>query len=319
MTINISDLTGVAEPLKKLISVVSAGIGTIYRPRAIRKDAAAHADAVRVVADAASYTQVATARGAAQAELERIRVLAEGDPEIIERARFRLLAREVEGQLNVEAIAECALARLPENVSDQPVADDWRRKFFGEAENICDQDLQLLWGKVLAGEVTSPGSYSLRTLEVLKHISRMEAEYFRQACNLAFGDGNIFLPGNDLNEVLRPYGLTYDVILSLREAGLMHSGDNLHSRFRSEQSAKLITNNGVYVQLSGPSLAHMDLPVLAFTIAGRELQNLIDPCPSDAYLSAIATFLRARGVVVKKGSLTTPEPGVTVYSFEQDL
>ena len=169
--LKIKDLAGISEPIKKLIGVVSAGIGSIYRPRSIRNDADAKAYEIRTIAAAEADATVIKKSGQAKAELEHIRILIEADPEILNRTKMRVQSREIEGQVNIETVAEHAFAILPDKVSEQPVATEWRRKFFLEAENICDADLQLLWGKVLAGEITSPGSYSLRTLEILKHLS----------------------------------------------------------------------------------------------------------------------------------------------------
>jgi hypothetical protein len=318
----VKDLAGVSEPTKKLIEVVSRGIGTMYRPRALRNEADAKAYEIRVLAAAEAESAVVKAHGQAQADLERIRSLAAGDPEILERARIRLLSREVEGQLNVEAIAEHALTSLPINVSSQPVADDWRRKFFLEAENICDRDLQLLWGKILAGEVTSPGSYSLRTLEVLKHLLKSEAELFRKACNIAFRDGSILMPGHDVNVALEPYGLPYPELLSLRDAGLLHQADDLIRQFTNPTTPILTTiliNNGILMELSGQALQHVRIPSLPFTRAGQELQNLMGPNPCMPYLKSVATFLRGMGLTVKKATETTSETGQTIRSFVEDF
>lgn len=318
--IDIKDLAGISKPAQKLIEVVSAGIGSVFRPRSMRKEADAQAYGIRVIADAEADANVAKTSGQTRAELERIRILSEANPEILERAKIRLLSREIEGQINIEAIAEQALANLPENVSDQPVSDDWKRKFFLEAENICDTDLQFLWGKVLAGEVTSTGSYSLRTLEVLKHLSKHEAELFRIACNLAFREGWILKPGHDANVILNPYGLDYSGLLSLRDAGLIYESDTLIKQFNDLNSTQsyMFNNNNVLIQLSGAFPPILQLPALPFTRAGMELQNLIEPNPCMPYLQAVAKHLRQMGLTVKKGTQIT-NGSQTVLSFDEDL
>ncbi len=322
MDFDIKDLAGLSEPARKLIEVVSEGIGTLFRPRAMRREADAKAYEIRVLAAAEADANARKVRGRTRVELERINSLAAADPELLERARLRLLSREVEGQVNVEAIAEHALKHLPATVSHQPVTEDWRRKFFQGAENICDQDLQLLWGKVLAGEVSSPGSYSLRTLEILKHLSKAEAEVFRQACNLACRDGWIILPGSDINSVLKPYGITYDDLLSLREAGLIYEGDSLIkdlSVLTDPLAIVVFLNNGVFIQLSGPTLSRQRIPSLPFTRAGRELQNLVEPNPCMPYLQTVAAYFRQRGLTVKKGTSKATDAGQTVMSFDEEF
>ena len=260
------------------------------------------------------------ASGEVTAELERIKILAGDNVGIVERAKIRLLSREVEGQKNIEAIADSALKSLPDSVSDQPVADDWKRKFFLEAEDICDEDLQFLWGKVLAGEVVSPGSYSLRTLEILKNLSKHEAELFRSACNLAFSDGWIMKGTQDTANEFNNYGLSYDDILSLRDAGLIHEGDQLTKNFKDIDTLPSIVfvNNGLTIELSGELPQTLNLPCIVFTRAGMELKNLIENNLCMPYLQSIATLLRQRGITVKKGTIKI-SGSIVFRNFDEDL
>ncbi len=321
MGFDVKDLAGISEPLKKLVQVVSAGMGILYKPRGMRNEADAQSYAIKTLAAARAEAEITKTTGHARAQVASITTLAGENTELIERAKLRLLTREIEGQLNTEAIVEQALLLLPETVSNLPVSEDWRRKFFLEAENICDQDLQLLWGKVLAGEVTSPGSYSLRTLEVLKHLSKEEAELFRQACALAFTDGWILKPGADINKMFDSYGLNYNAMLTLRDAGLLFEGDTLHKdwSFLVNVPTVVLSNNGIYMQISGANLHTQRIPSLTFTRAGRELQNLLEPNPCMPYLQAVAEYFRARGLTLKKGSQEATGSGSFAMSFEEDL
>lgn len=322
--VEIKDLAGISAPLQKFIEVISAGMGVLYRPRAMRNEADAKAHEIIAIAKAEAEAGVIASQGQANAQLQYIKTLAAGEQEILERARMRLIAREIEAQNNVEAIAESALKFLPEKVSDDPVSPDWRRKFFLEAENICDEDMQELWGRVLADEVAKPGSYSLRSLGVLKALSRGEAETFRLACSLACNGGEIFLnESKGPADPLKEYGLHYGALMTLTDAGLLHSPSSVRRQFQhlpDESPNWLIKNNGLYLLISGKSLKTISLPVLAFTAAGRELQQLISPSPCMPYLQDIAGFLRTRHkLTVKRGAETRQEDGSTAITFEEDF
>lgn len=323
MGFEIKDLAGLSAPLQKCIEVISAGVGTLYRPKAMRNEADAKAYEIKAIAEAEAQAGVIASQGQAIAQLEYSKTLAAGEQEIYERARARLIAREVEGQQNVESIAENALKFLPETVSNEPVSPDWRRKFFLEAENVCDEDMQELWGKVLAGEVAKPGSYSLRTLAVLKTLSRDEAETFRLACGLAYDGGEIIIESN--GNPLAKYGLHYGSLMRLTDAGLLHAPSFVHHQFKDMpdvalQAGLLQINNGLYFQLSGASLKRTNIPVLVFTAAGKELQRLIPPNPCLPYLQDTAKFLRARhNLTVKMGVLTEQDDGSTAITFVEDF
>lgn len=326
MVLEVKDIVGLSKPLTKLIEVVSDATGALYRPRAIRAEADARAYETKVL----SHAQAEAAADAKNIEFaaatDRINSMLRDHPEIAERAKRRLLAREIEGQLNVDSIADFAAQALPAAVSEDPVSPDWRRKFFLEAENVCEADLQLLWGKVLAGEIATPGAFGLRTLDTLRQLSRAEAELFRRACAIAMSTGWIALPNLDLNTSLKPFGFTYGDILSLRDAGLLLHGDHIHKDFRSIEPAReptaqmtLLINNGAHIQLSGPAMASLQIPALVFTRAGQELQRLIEPNETPEYLRALGTALRQRGVVAKRGTPVPQGDGISVITFEHDL
>jgi uncharacterized repeat protein (TIGR03899 family) len=333
MSIELNDIAGLSKPLTKLIEVVSGGIGTLYLPTKIRQEAKARADAEQIAALGKIETTNKARDLQLHAELKHIEQLVSDRPDLAERARMRILTREIEGYANLEAVADYAAQELPENVSPNPLDADWRRKFFLEAENVCDTDMQLLWGKILAGEVAAPGTFSLRTLDTLRQLSRAEAEVFQGACALAMADGWIAQPSSDLNTALKPFGLSFETILMLRDSGLLIT-DNAEKQFgfldsvvagavRSADSEKQISvmlkNNGVIIQVSSPT-NRFAIPALLFTKAGRELQRLIADAENPAYLNALGQALRQRGIVAKRGSASpTADPSVSVVTFVQDL
>ena len=324
--LEVKDLAGISQPLTKLIEVVSSAIGTLYKPKNIRAIADARGYEVKVLARAESEAGIETRRLYADALEDRISVLARQNPMLAERARHRLLMREIEGQLNVEEVVEHAALALPAAVSSEPIAIAWRRKFFQEAENVCEADMQALWGKVLAGEIAQPGAFGLRTLETLKQVSRSEAELYRQACGVAMESGWIAMLGDDINTTLKPFGISFDNILALRDAGLLLHGNGIHQGFpmpegvdRPELHREVLTNNGVFIELSGAHLSQSQFPCLLFTKAGRELQRLISVEPNEEYLSAFGTAVRQRGLVAKRGQFIPQSEFSSVLVFETDL
>ncbi|MBB4845407.1 hypothetical protein HNP55_003957 [Paucibacter oligotrophus] len=326
MPFEIKDLAGLSQPVTKLIEVVSSALGTRFRPGNVVRDADARAYEIKAIARAEAEAEEIRRAVKLDALVDRIESATGGDQALAARARQRLLTRELEGQLNVEAIANEAIAALPAAVSNDPVNEDWRRKFFLHAENVCEADMQFLWGKVLAGEIATPGSFSVRTLDVLRNLSKHEAETFRRACTCAMQDGWIALPGHDMNTALVPHGITYTDILTLRDAGLLADGDNLHKNFSAQglvpEPSKLqlvLFNNQTLIQVSGPPLQHLRISSLIFTTAGRELQRLIEPLPNEHYFKALGAYLRTQSLTVKRGIPVVQDGGQTILSFEADL
>ena len=89
--------------------------------------------------------------------------------------------------------------------------------------------MQLLWAKVLAGEIKEPSSYSLRTLDVLRNISKEEAEYFVKIFNDSIKtESEKYVISADHDYLLKN-GINYSDILMLEEIGLINSGSNIHT------------------------------------------------------------------------------------------
>lgn len=74
------------------------------------------------------------------------------------------------------------------NVEPQAIDDDWLNVFERYAEDASSERMQRLWGRVLAGEVRTPGKYGMRTLRFLSEFSQSDALAFSSFCRNSFGD-----------------------------------------------------------------------------------------------------------------------------------
>jgi len=273
--------------IAKLIDVVSKGIGTLYKPRVMRKEADAEAYKIEVLANA-----------------EAKKILIEGDAkiELIQRTKERLYYQELNRQKNIEEIAEKSIKFLDKNVSDEPVDEDWRTRFFSKAQDITGEEMQEIWAKILAGEVSQPRSISLRTLEVVANISKEEAKIFQRACNLASGRGWIWKVGK--TESLNDFGINYGDLLELREAGLIHNGDNLVRIIYviSLIPTEIHIGDEIYTihYLKNPDLKQYRIDQYAFTDAGSELCRLFDAKLSMRYFYDLMNFFKSEGYQLNK-------------------
>lgn len=307
------DVLGFGKASEKLLDLIGKACGTVYRPTAIRKEAAAKAEEIRLLGAAAAEAEANTIRIVGLADAEQ-RLLASGtDIEILDRAKARLVAREVQRQSNIENIVQIALQELPEEVSEDPVKDNWRVRFFNLAEDIADSDMQALWGKILAGEVARPGRYSLRTLEIVRNLSAREAELFQCACGLAFNGGWIaklesldgpFADLRDASADFSEFGLPYKAIFALGAAGLISPLHDLSWDFGDPQIGEdgrqifSSENNGIPAIFRAPPAQHLYVPAVVFTPAGTELMTLIPPALNIEYLRRVAAGLRKRAVPI---------------------
>ena len=289
---DIKDLAGLSAPLTKLVDVLSSGFGTIYRPTGIRREASAQSEATLMIGAAQLEVDVNRARALAEVDASNKLVLNDASVRIEQRVQARLDYREKHKQNNLEAIANSAALHLPEEVSTTAVDEDWKARFFNIAEDVSSDQMQDLWGKILAGEVTQPGTYSVRTLEALRNISQAEAEVFQKLRYLALNDGCV-LKLNEVNdEPLMEYGLLFRDILLLREAGLLADGDMLSLKVPVPPKHGFVVlgfnGQGILLEPKNSETTTLTFEVLALTRVGVQLMSLIDPVPNVDYLRKFA-------------------------------
>jgi hypothetical protein len=174
--------------VKRLGEVLASFGIRLAEPMLVKKRAEARAAELRLMTDAISEAERKLPEGTTiRYNKEGLSVVAKTNPkarEILDRTSARLLATELNKQFNLEGVLAQAAPELEDlnEVPDQQPEPTWTLRFLGYAEGMGDPYLQELWGKVLAGEIQQPGSYSLRTLDVLSAMTQKEAELFVEAC-----------------------------------------------------------------------------------------------------------------------------------------
>lgn len=277
-------------PLTKLIEVAQAAVGTWYKPKAMRSEAEAKAYEVETMAYA-------------QAKADIIKSNAES--EMADRARHRLYKQEMQRQQNLESILDQTENNLTETVSATPIDEDWRTRFFNIAQDVTSSELQTIWAKILAAEINLPGSVSVRTLEVLKNLSKFEAEKFERFCSLMFAPGQILKA--DLVD-LRDFDLTYGQMLVLKDVGLVFNDEKLHRDFSASGKNKYTHQDklGIKIKFGVKELfiykskSKYLFPVYSLTIAGIQISTIFEVKFNYKYLEHTIKYLSNQGYEVSE-------------------
>ncbi|MEN4046866.1 DUF2806 domain-containing protein [Sulfurimonas sp. NWX367] len=273
----IKDLTGLSKPLTKLVEVASKGIGTLYKPRAIRKEA--------------------------DAEAKKILIEGEAKLELLSRVQNRVVNQEINRQINLEEIIEKSIPHLDENVTDEEVDDDWRMRFFQKAQDVSSDEMQEIWSQILANEVSKPGRISLRTLEVVSNISKNEAEIFQTACSLTSNNTSIYKFKNQT--AFDKFGLTYSQIILLRDAGLIYDNDNLVSILKKIPQINITIwhlGDKIYqiTDSKNPNREEYRFEQIKLTVAGEELCRLLNIKKNTQYTEEMIKEKSEEGLEIKE-------------------
>ena len=212
----------------------------------------------------------------------------------------------------------------------EPIDEDWLNTFETEARQKSTEEFQFLFGKVLAGEIRQPGTFSIKTIRILGSIDKNTAEVFRRLCSLTvqtknggqIDDARVPSLGIDAgSNSLSEFGLHFGNLNSLNEHGLIISDFNSWIDY-SARIGKVTV---------GPNL-HMFLPLIyqgknwilmpanigsikqefrvhgvALTVSGRELLQIVDFEPAAQYTEALIAFFANSGLVMTETSETGPQ------------
>lgn len=314
ISMEIKDLAGLSKPLKKFIEVVSAGIGTFSKSYFIKKNANAIAYEIKTVSkaikDNKNGLKIKFQEGKVSlTSLDENSLKAELSLE--ERTQQRIEHKGQKRQRNIESVTQKAAEILATEkvVSDKPVDEDWTSRFFNYVEDISSEEMQWLWGKIIAGEVKNPKSYSLRTLDVLRNLSTEEAEVFIKFGTLAIqSGGTAFLLNFEGEKILEEeYQLYFKERLLLEELGILAANSLVFKIDKTDSTPSKTAfkiNRLIVVYNKAKAKPKQELQVLVFTKIGQELLQLVSNSPKKDYLQLLATKLNRQNGTVKYASIT---------------
>jgi len=211
-------------------------------------------------------------------------------------------------QENIEAIMEKTFAFCANKSIDKRPDLDWFNRYISLAENVSNKTMQDLWAKILSGELSRPGLYSLKALKVFRDMSIVDAKLLAKACSLAVKDPskkniriisgayqqpgllNFFNKDRQQHVNLSHFGLNYADILSLADNNLIYKQESESSMMASGETLNFYYN-GSPLKLSSKK-TNIAIQFYKFTPIGTELANLIADKPNDDFFSALKQQLK---------------------------
>ncbi|MCD2316982.1 DUF2806 domain-containing protein [Sphingomonas sp. IC-11] len=230
------------------------------------------------------------------------------DPDLAERSKGRFLTWLLQKQENLEAVITSAATHAPAlpapggiadsaGVSDEPseqanTADerpvepldpDWVASFTPLAESATSEDLRDRLGRILAGELASPGTYARSTVRQIVELEKEDLERLQRVMPLILGN-TIFRDGEREPD--------YSELAALADAGLIV--DPTMTTSRTWQNAG---SGGSMCLLSGEKWGIifdmkegqvLSLPVTTLTRTGVAVAQLLGPNNEQEVLRRIA-------------------------------
>lgn len=291
---------------EKLIDVVSSAIGKLSAPYLLRKMAEAKGHEIVVLSESIEKARLAIGR---EFKIDlSVSGLSISEktfdlPTIhnqLQRIDDRIKMIEAERQKNIDKVTLYAFreaARITCDASEKPVDKDWMNRFLNVTQDVSEDQMQEVWGKVLAGEVNKPGTFSLRTMELLKNLSKGEAELFRQYVQfrVTVDDNFFYVFPNTICDFGGGCRRWSDSVF-LRELRLVQTGIYTITFVCAEDEPLKFQYGGQSFQLYGTKTnTELSISCFPFTSSGEELSKLIEIMAVPGYFDCIKNVIISKG------------------------
>ncbi len=246
----------------------------------------------------------------------------EVDPEYARVAVRKFGQKIIKEQVNLDLVSEKAAEKLkstpvPDDSKEVPeIDDDWLNQFEKEAAQKSTEEMQEMFGRILAGEIQRPSSYSIRAVKILGELDKRTASLFKRFCSCCVvlqlpTDEKIILDarvpslgGSAGSNALQKYGLGYGQLNAIQEYGLIISDYN--SWFDYQVCVAVMDSTVVMgFRHQGQELAllpteerkpgtHLKVSGVALSKAGQELFQIIDTEEVPSYTEALFQYLQGQ-------------------------
>ena len=334
--------------IEKLLNYSASGIGSVAGPmlaswkarqevKAKSIAAKGEVEAQRILTEGQADTMdiIATAQANARSILVSPDSNVQGQLDFAHTVTQRIQFQEEKRQSNIESVVRQAASELEDkHVEDNEPDHDWTARFFNDIQDVSSKETQLLYAKILAGEVERPGSTSIRTLSILRNLDRPTAMLFRGFCFICISlftdedhlvDARVLSLGGDAAQnALKKFGLSFDNLNILNEHGLIIADYNSWYDIRmcistfgtNEKQEKVVARipfrfEDCYWVLEPTTPRKTGAEYLAsgvaLTKAGRELLKVVECQPVPGYRQELEAFFTSQRMVMTEMDSALPQ------------
>ena len=148
---------------------------------------------------------------------------------------------------------------------------DWINVYFESAKNSSDEYMQNVWAKVLAREIEQPGSFSFKTLEVLKSMDKNDFMLFEKMCSCLIED---FLLTNLFSET--GFSFAWLNLLKMSVLGVIHLEDTQRQRKIDSEPIAFRFGSKYMILLKNEQEKCIDISLSIYVLSsvGKELLSI---------------------------------------------
>jgi hypothetical protein len=213
-------------------------------------------------------------------------------------ANYKNIVKEFKNKNNIKDIA---ISLMKKDLDDSHLSDDWLSFFFDNAKLISDEQVQKLWGAILASEAI--GNHAPKSLiQTLSVLEKDDALTFITISNLT-------LRHKDRERSIYPIVFIVDEphfyekmnirrykLASLQKFGLIEY--NTHNEFPLPKEVPILLYGDTEIHISSPKNDRIPIGNIRITSEGRYLWDFIMKKELLGFKSFLSNYYSKRGFVV---------------------
>lgn len=218
--------------------------------------------------------------------------------------------KQMKNQASIAQIAQEAASAGTNFSATSGVDDEWLERFMDSAKFVSDEQVQLLWGNILAKEFEQPGSTPPSAIRILSEITPRYAKAFQVICSLSVYIAPVDMTGRIMPlephiivpfdySYLNQYGINFSVLNELQMLGLVQFdpsiGYVIEYNVKTQPKLHLIYGKKVATVLK---YENKQFPTgsLILTQAGMSIARFSEVEIIEGHFDTVCDFLKSRKV-----------------------
>lgn len=206
---------------------------------------------------------------------------------------------------STQRVGECfkfAAPRIEEDADVDNLDQEWLDYWRLHAEKARNEDVQAIWGAILAGEVNSAGAVSKRTMSILADMEKRDAETLVKLCSYCAGGKMINGEMAPLTPLLINVGQRFamdpDDIARLNSLGVVDfklgAGFMMADTTKCQPGTLFQVGKTTYIVM-GDGGAEFTIPHFPFTEHGRQLASYCTAGEGVGFAAALIQHWKSLG------------------------
>ena len=214
---------------------------------------------------------------------------------------------------NQKTIAEIAMENAKQGTDfteNSGVSEEWIERFMDSAGFVSSEEIQWIWGKILANEFENPGSTPPNMIRILSEITPGLAAAFRFICSMSIwimplnenreiqgGIRELVVPYNKNDEKFRENGVSFNVLNELETLGVIRIESIAGYISKGFTNDKILICVGDKLDLI-EEYKKGELPVgnVMLTSVGEALKAITDSVEVKDYYEMVRKYMSDKGV-----------------------